>query len=188
MINTWFISDLHFHHRNILEYEPVARPFSSLTEMHETIIQRWNSVVKPKDIVFILGDFCFSKSGLGIALRLNGKKRLVLGNHDTFSSSDYLCYFEKLYGVLFWNQCILSHIPVHSDQLGRRWHINVHGHLHSRIIKCTEYVGLLPGTQEDVYREIEDKRYFNVSCEHHNLTPVHADVILARVKEIKDRG
>lgn len=184
MINTWFISDLHFYHKNILEYEPIARPFSSLEEMHETMIERWNSVVKQKDIVFVLGDFCFSKSGLGIASRLHGKKRLIMGNHDTFTSRDYLEYFDKLHGVLFWKDCILTHVPVHTNQLGRRSVLNVHGHLHSKIILREEPV-VIDDKASMKWVHVPDWDYFNVSCEQNNLTPIHADIILERVKLIK---
>lgn len=190
MHETYMISDLHFWHKNILEYEPVARPFSSLEEMHETIIERWNNAVKPKDIVFVLGDFCFNKSGLGIAARLHGEKRLILGNHDTCASVDYLKYFDKLYGVLFWNQCILSHMPVHPNQLGRRWHVNVHGHTHSRRVLDSNWADDCEACLSYYHNNeniLEDKRFFNVSCEQNNLTPIHADVILERVKEIKQR-
>lgn len=72
--NIWFISDTHFGHANILEYEKEARPFSSLEEMHEVMIERWNSVVQPKDILYHLGDFAFGRRGLSVASRLNGKK------------------------------------------------------------------------------------------------------------------
>src|SRR5437762_1961140 len=93
MINTWFISDTHFGHKNILEYEKESRPFTSIEEMHEAIIERWNSNIKPSDIVYHLGDFCFGKKHLEIAQSLNGKKRLVMGNHDCYPAADYLRYF-----------------------------------------------------------------------------------------------
>lgn len=38
------------------------RPFANLAEMHETMIRRWNRVVRPKDEVFIVGDFLYKGS------------------------------------------------------------------------------------------------------------------------------
>lgn len=178
--NIWFISDTHFGHAKILEFEKEARPFSCLEEMHEVMIDRWNSVVRSGDTVYHLGDFCFGRQNLAIAERLHGKKRLVMGNHDTYPSSDYLKYFDKLYGVLFWHNCVLSHIPVHSHGLGERWFLNVHGHLHSKSVRRVYHVDP-EGFALDEY----DPNYFNVSCEQHNLTPVHADVIREKVKELK---
>jgi calcineurin-like phosphoesterase family protein len=188
MINTWFISDTHFFHKNILEYESAARPFKTLDEMHEVMIERWNNVVRQNDIVYHLGDFSFGKHGLAIADLLNGKKRLIMGNHDTCKTSDYLNYFEKLYGIIFWNRCILSHVPVHANGLGSRWLLNVHGHLHSRIVMSDEIEWkideeVFPG--QEIMKKIPDISYFNVSCEQNNLTPIHADIIRDRLKEIE---
>lgn len=181
MIETWFTSDTHFGHKNIIQYEPENRPFKTLEEMHEVMIERWNSVVKPNDIVWHLGDFCFGKSWLPIARKLNGKKKLVLGNHDTYVSSAYLDYFEKLYGVVQWEQCILSHVPVHVNQLGSRWFLNVHGHLHSKQVTDSIEVNRKGDTIESV-----DLNYFNVSVEQNNLTPFHRDDIMSRIKLLKD--
>jgi calcineurin-like phosphoesterase family protein len=178
MINTWFISDTHLGHSNILKYEPEARPFSTVEEMNEKIIENWNAVVKPNDIVFHLGDFAFGRNNIAMASRLNGRKKLVMGNHDTYDYSLYTPYFERLYGAFYWKRCILTHIPVHPDNLGSRFLLNVHGHLHSKNIKYP--IVLVPGWI------IDDPNYFNVSCEQNNLTPIHADIILERIKEIDD--
>ena len=59
-MDIWFTSDSHFGHRNIITYS--SRPFSSVEEMDETLIQNWNSVVKPNDLIFNLGDVFFSQS------------------------------------------------------------------------------------------------------------------------------
>jgi len=190
MINTWFISDTHFGHENILEYEKEARPFDSLEQMHEVMIERWNSVVNDKDIVFHVGDFAFGRSNIAIANRLNGKKRLILGNHDTYPISEYMPYFERIFGMIHYKQCLLSHIPVHSNCLGSRWLLNIHGHLHSKTVKRS--IGNLFDLETDkgsiqvtqfIFQE-DDPNYFNVSCEQNNLTPIHFDVVMERLKEI----
>jgi len=161
MSDTWFISDLHLGHSNILRFEPVARPFEALEEMHEAIIARWNAVVQKYDKVFVLGDFAFSREGLELAARLRGQKRLILGNHDTYAAPDYLKYFRSVHGVVFWGDCILTHVPVHPSQLESRSRYNVHGHLHSRQISKQSHLQV-------------DPRYINVSCEQNNLTPINA--------------
>lgn len=79
---TWFGSDAHYFHRNILKYS--NRPFDSVEEMNEALINNHNAVVKPDDTYFHLGDFSFSgiENTLNILRRLNGKKYFILGNHD----------------------------------------------------------------------------------------------------------
>ena len=146
--------------------------------MHEVMIERWNSVVKPKDTIYHLGDFAFGRHNIKIASRLNGRKRLVMGNHDAYPTSDYLDYFDKLYGVVFYERCILSHVPVHSNGFGARWMLNIHGHLHNKKVMTTQNDG------SNIY-QIEDKKYLNVSVEQNNLTPIHKDVIIERLKELK---
>ena len=185
MINTFFTSDHHFGHKNILEYEKDARPFTTIEEMNETLIERWNDVVAPKDIVYHLGDFAFGKSNIKIAERLYGKKRLVMGNHDTYPTADYLSYFDKCYGVIFYNRCILSHSPVHPNGLGSRWMLNLHGHLHSkRVLRLMPKAYVYPKLTHIMPMTEDDPNYFNVSVEQNNLTPIHWDVIAARLKEL----
>ncbi len=164
MKEVWFTSDTHFGHKNILEYEKEARPFQSVEEMNEALISNWNDTVRPKDIIWHLGDFAFGRSHVELAGRLNGRKRLIMGNHDVYNNSVYLDYFEKLFGVHYWKRCVLSHIPVHPGNLGSRALLNVHGHLHSRVVI--------------------DTNYFNVSVEQHKLKPVNSSVIMERLKEI----
>jgi len=86
----FFTSDTHFGHKNILEY--CKRPFSSVEEMDKRLIENWNNVVKPDDIVFHLGDFAFCGSNRIREIRnqLNGKIILVKGNHDRHLK-DSLC-------------------------------------------------------------------------------------------------
>jgi len=90
MVNTWFTSDAHFGHYNIIKY--VNRPFKSSEHMNQEIIRKWNERVKEGDTVFFLGDFCF-KSGSGrgegdpfkaqeYIKQLNGNIIFIKGNHD----------------------------------------------------------------------------------------------------------
>jgi len=75
----YFTSDIHFGHENIIKY--CNRPFSSVDEMDDTLIKNWNSKVKPNDEIYVIGDFSFQAPSKYLPL-LNGKKYLVLGNHD----------------------------------------------------------------------------------------------------------
>jgi calcineurin-like phosphoesterase family protein len=84
----FYIADTHFGHRLMIgDSLARPRPFASTDEMDEALIANWNAVVGPDDIVFHLGDFAFqlhdrAERVRGIFHRLNGRKRLVIGNHD----------------------------------------------------------------------------------------------------------
>lgn len=81
----WFTSDLHFWHKNICKY--CNRPFETMEEMHEALINNWNSVVKDDDTVFLLGDmgFCGYEKLKALLSRLKGRIVLITGNHDDAS-------------------------------------------------------------------------------------------------------
>lgn len=82
MENTWFTSDTHFGHKNIIPYS--QRPFKDVDEMNEVMVQNWNKLVKPGDIVRHNGDFSFQQYEpfKKFIWQLNGQIHLVLGNHD----------------------------------------------------------------------------------------------------------
>lgn len=86
VLTIFFTSDLHFGHRNITRY--CNRPFpdtdEGVGEMNAGLVKRWNSVVRPKDVIFVIGDFAMGnvKDNLQLLSVLNGSKRLVAGNHD----------------------------------------------------------------------------------------------------------
>lgn len=82
MTTTWFTSDTHFSHENIIRYS--SRPFKNTDHMDEEIIRRWNEVVAPEDTVYHLGDIALGPiaTSLPKVARLNGYKIAVLGNHD----------------------------------------------------------------------------------------------------------
>lgn len=79
MSNIWLTSDLHLGHKNILKF--CNRPYSSLEEMHYKMFEGFNSIIKPNDLVYCLGDFSFDNP-LQFTKRLNGKWHLIRGNHD----------------------------------------------------------------------------------------------------------
>lgn len=79
----FFTADLHFGHARIIEL--CSRPFASTDEMDEALIANWNAVVTdPDDLVWVLGDYTLGnrQRALGYLEQLNGRKNLVIGNHD----------------------------------------------------------------------------------------------------------
>jgi len=81
-MKNYYIADTHFGHERVIEFD--KRPFSSLEEMEEEMIRRWNAVVERGDTVYILGDFCWRVDAdwIRILKRLKGNKVLIKGNHD----------------------------------------------------------------------------------------------------------
>jgi calcineurin-like phosphoesterase family protein len=89
----WFISDTHFGHKKILKYQAATRTFESAEAMDEHMISVWNKHIKPKDLVYVVGDFSFYRDmtiNQNILTRLNGKKILIRGNHDIGETTEYL--------------------------------------------------------------------------------------------------
>jgi len=173
MSNIFFIADLHFGHKKVIEFEKEHRPFATIEEHDDELVKRWNSRVTKKDSVWVLGDFCFGKANLEIAGRLNGTKRLVMGNHDLYPAADYLKYFTRVCGVVEFKGMILSHIPVHDSQFERYSH-NIHGHLHSKNImwQTMRQVQTIGPLQYVEPAWEPHGRYINVSAEQINLTPI----------------
>lgn len=81
MSKTYYISDLHLGHKNVIRFD--NRPFDSVEEMNETLVNNWNSVVTNADHVYHLGDFCWGKKDEWIEFlkRLNGNIHIIRGNH-----------------------------------------------------------------------------------------------------------
>lgn len=133
MTKTWFISDTHFGHVNILKYD--ERPFNDIEDMKEEIIKRWNKKVKNGDTVWFLGDFAmFNKKEYiqPIVKRLNGIKNIVMGNHDTKSPQFYRdCGFNEAYDhpVILKDFFILSHEPMFITE--NMPYFNIYGHVHN---------------------------------------------------------
>jgi len=179
MSNTFFISDTHFGHDKCCtvfkrEDGTPLRPFANAEEMDEAMVDRWNSVVKKNDKVYHLGDVVINKKSLPIMSRLNGEKRLIMGNHDIFGSKEYLKYFYEVSAYrVFVDQFILTHMPLHPDCVSDRFKVNVHGHLHANRITIEREVYMPGGCYMTMYDN--DPRYFNVSVEQINYTPISID-------------
>lgn len=137
MTNTFFTSDHHFYHENILEYS--RRPFASLEEMHESLIENWNRVVKRGDLVYYLGDFSMTWKKPDqdkvekILARLNGSKHLIRGNHDRDPCinakgwswvGDYKRAVVQKQRIIMFHYCIRSWHGIHRGS----WHLYGHSH------------------------------------------------------------
>lgn len=140
----YFISDTHFNHKNIIEYE--NRPFSSIQEMNAEMIRRWNKTVTNNDIVFHLGDVGLgSESTLKeIIPQLNGCKILIKGNHDRKSNQFFLdCGFQAIYHTYMFSyngkQIFLSHTPESRPGQNQPYDLHLFGHIHSKVFPSSVY-------------------------------------------------
>ena len=184
MTTRFFISDHHFDHANSLIFKRAdgspLRDFESVEAMNEHMIACHNSVVKEHDIVYFLGDVTIPRKGLRHIARLNGRKKLIMGNHDVFVKKHNQDYrdagFEQIEAFHKFDHFVCTHIPVHPAQLSTRWAANVHGHLHSNNVMLPR--GVDAKTGEILYSDKKDPRYFCVCVEQINYTPISMDEIL----------
>jgi len=120
------ISDTHFNHKRIITYE--NRPFDSVEEMNQTMINRWNEVVSDEDLVIHLGDFVFG--GIhkirAIHSQLNGNMIIIKGNHDKWYRMNAVGI--NMYENLKIGHLFLTHEPTRVDD----GLVNVHGHIHDK--------------------------------------------------------
>lgn len=137
----YYIADCHFGHEKVRLLD--GRPFKTVEEMDEYMIDRWNQVVcKKKDEVVILGDFCMRKGARVNELlsRLNGKKYLITGNHDRIFLKDKefdagLFEWIRPYAELHDNnrKVVLSHYPIicYNGQYHGKAGYMLYGHVHN---------------------------------------------------------
>lgn len=141
----YFASDHHFGHTNIIKFADDSgkphrtidgRSFTDLEEHTEYLIRQHNRTVSPSDTCYFLGDFMWKSYGKlrEVTQRLNGRKFLVLGNHDNFNALEYLdAGFEDVHGCLVIkykkHRIVLTHVPIND-----RWSRNIHGHLHHNVV------------------------------------------------------
>lgn len=173
----YFTSDWHFFHNKSFIYEP--RGFSSVEEMNETIIKNHNNIVKEDDIIYCLGDCMLNdnQKGMECINRLNGHKKIILGNHDTnarielyktLPNIEVLGYADiiKYNGYHFY----FSHYPTitsnyDENQPLKQIILSLHGHTHD----CRKF-----------YQD--NPTMYNVALDAHNNTPVSIDQIIEDIK------
>jgi calcineurin-like phosphoesterase family protein len=113
----------------------------------------WSMAINKKDTVWVLGDITMEKTkGYELLAKLNGFKKVVLGNHDKPQHvPELLKYVNSVSGMVKYKGYILTHCPIHESEIGR-FTKNIHGHVHENSLK--------------------DNGYLNVSCEAVDYTPI----------------
>ena len=131
-MKVFVISDTHFGHENVIKY--CNRPFASADEMDRILIKNWNATVTNRDIVIHLGDvgLCSKERFQEIISQLNGRKLLVMGNHDNWSEEFYrksgfhtVSRFPIIYDHFF----LMSHAPLILSETTP--YFNYYGHVHN---------------------------------------------------------
>ena len=146
----FFTSDLHLGHFNVIKYD--NRPFNSVEEMNETIVNNWNSKISKKSIVFFLGDLSFLSSNetKKIFDRLNGVVHVINGNHDRFNvvSKLNIASIQNMLEINVLDEDVantknrqtitLCHYPllVWNKSHHSSWHL--HGHCHQSLVNTEQ--------------------------------------------------
>lgn len=140
----YYTSDIHFNHKKIIE--SCNRPFKDIDEMNESLIGNWNVRVKKEDTVYYLGDFAIVKNNkdvqniIDLVRRLNGRKILIQGNHDSrlVKNIEFSEMFEEIsiYKKINDNgrYVILMHYPIESWERSYYGSYHIHGHTHNNCI------------------------------------------------------
>lgn len=184
----WFTSDLHFNHTNLLKIGK-GRPFSSIEEHDETLIDNWNKVVDKGDLVYILGDISINCEHDKLAdyfKRLNASKHLILGNHDrkkevAFLLKDNLIQSMRNYHEIKYNlnekvyKLILNHYPILEFNGAFKTkpdltYIHCYGHTHG------------VNNYDKIYKKLGFLAY-HVGVDTNNYTPVCIDSIIEKAEK-----
>lgn len=175
--NTFFTSDLHLGHENILKY--CDRPFKDVNHMDRELIGNWNATVNDESLIFILGDFCWGRKKAiweEYLSQLRGKKILIPGNHDDDRDIPHLLFEEVYQGYInidvienSKHQLItLCHFPMLSWEYSHKGAWNLFGHWHSSTVHKPE------GHGPD---DLEVAEYVaNEELAYHKLRPTQYDV------------
>ena len=187
----FFAADHHFQHEKILtfrsekDFELIRPGFKNIEDHDEAIVRNHNRVVTDNDLTYFLGDVAwkFNSKTKEILQSLNGRKRLVVGNHDDVDwlmdqkNVDGSKIFEKVYLWKYFpeHNLIASHVPLAESDL-KRAKFNVHGHIHEKKVKKFK------GASDFV----NDLRYLNVGMEQSGYTPFSLETVVACMYEDTD--
>lgn len=175
----FFTSDTHFGDEKVLRL--CSRPFQNIEEMDDELIRRWNETVPEDGIVFHLGDFgfCNYMRGLELLRKLNGKKYLVLGNHDQQTlCRGHAAMFEGVSQQMNINidgqRIFLNHCPLlcFPDETRTVWQL--FGHVHSGPLNNSGYD--LPRLQYLLPRQ------YDVGVDNNDFRPVSFEKIREIIK------
>lgn len=184
-MSIWFTSDTHFNHANIIEYSD--RPFRDLDDMTATIVSRWNTEVKPGDVIYHLGDFALSwgKKHIDVIDKLlsmlNGNKWLIVGNHDRAEVTKNMRWNQvKDYheikidlGGIHKQRIVMSHYPMRSWNQMHRGAWMLHGHSHGSLTDIGGRImdvgvdchGYRPISVDEIAEFMSGREV--VECDHH---------------------
>jgi calcineurin-like phosphoesterase family protein len=180
----WFTADTHFGHRNIIRY--CQRPFATVEEMNETIIDNWNGVVGKDDVVFHLGDFSVGGAAEWTSLleSLNGRIFLVLGNHDMNNvDQGFMRRFENVSMQMLISigkqRIYLNHYPFLCYGGSYRGTWQLFGHVHTSPCNSgldNSRLGMLFPTQYDV------------GVDNNSFTPVSFEEVEIKIQnQVEDK-
>lgn len=129
-----YIADWHYDHKNCIKFD--NRPFFSRSEMNQTLVDRWNSVVSDEDVVYVLGDmfWCGAEMAIQVLDKLNGAKILVKGNHDRVSGPEMASRFASIVDYLEIKDgdrdVVLCHYPIPCFKNHFYGWYHLYGHVH----------------------------------------------------------
>jgi len=174
----YFTADMHFDHINSIKHS--NRPFESVEEMNETIIARFNSKVRSRDSLYILGDAVWGSGARAneILKRLNGKKYFIRGNHDRFLNDKEfdLSIFEWVKDLERVGhqkmKFVLCHYPLLEWQGYYRGSLHCYGHVHGSYFADDEKY------QGPKRLAALGPRAFNVGVDVNDFMPVSADDLI----------
>lgn len=178
--DVFFSSDFHIGHENVIKFD--KRPFSGISEMSETIIEKWNNVVSDDSIVYFLGDLSYKVKSDYVKWfvhQLKGDIRVILGNHDRLSDLMKLDRFSDIQTakkvVIIDKDNVkryfeLSHYPHLIWDKHNHGAIHLHGHSHQNLT-TSEY-------GETYYK----RNVIDVGCMGHEYTPLSFNDIMDIVK------
>ena len=185
MGKSFFISDLHFGHKNVIRFD--SRPFDTIEEMDNELIKRWNGQVTNGDTIYILGDISWYNlfETKKILYQLKGKKVLIQGNHDKIARDPEAkkIFIEIVpYKEIYINNhlVVLSHYPIMCWNQRMRGSIHLYGHVHNT--PTSDMVESYK--QTEIYKNHNCCEMYNVGCmmSYMNYTPQTLDTILQYTK------
>lgn len=161
-MTVFFTADTHFGDHWTINIQ--HRPFDSVAAMDAVLIERWNAVVGPDDVVWHLGDVARRAADVPALLtRLNGTKHLLRGNNDPDATAD-AAGWESVGSYaeidVAGHRLVLCHYPFRSWNGQHRRALNLHGHSHGRLKPML--------------------RQYDVGVDVHDFAPVTLEQIVAR--------
>jgi calcineurin-like phosphoesterase family protein len=153
--------------------------FSNQKECDDLMIDNWNSVIKEQDIVWHLGDVFMGdkESFCKLWTKLNGHKRLIVGNHDDIrflsgkNPENNEWFFQKIHLWRKWPEydMIMTHVPMQLNETyeGTQQCFNVHGHIHNN--------------------ESPSMRHWNACVEPNDYKPVNLEDLTYHLQGVKEK-